>query len=74
MTDNEKLEKIITSETGEVIDISSGGTYILKSGKYNSTIFINTTEPVTLRLDGDITFTGKEKFIYVDKQCDLMKV
>lgn len=66
-------ETIITPVISGSVDIKSGGIYVLKGGNYTTDdipIVINTTDPVTLKIEGDIRVDGSENFIMIKKPCD----
>ena len=82
----EKLEtatKVIDPVTSGSVSITSGGTYTLNGGAYttpDSAIIIDTEEPVTLNIAGDITASTAPKgsdrtpFINIKKNCRKLEI
>ena len=79
----ETATKVIDPVTSGSVSITSGGTYTLNGGAYttrDSAIIIDTEEPVTLNIVGDITASTAPKgsdrtpFINIKKNCKKLKI
>ena len=79
----ETATKVIDPVTSGSVSITSGGTYTLNGGAYttpDSAIIIDTEEPVTLNIAGDITASTAPKgsdrtpFINIKKNCRKLEI
>lgn len=79
----ETATKVIDPVTSRSVSITSGGTYTLNGGAYttpDSAIIIDTEEPVTLNIAGDITASTAPKgsdrtpFINIKKNCRKLEI
>ena len=79
----ETATKVIDPVTSGSVSITSGGTYTLNGGAYttpDSAIIIDTEEPVTLNIAGDITAStalkGSDRtpFINIKKNCRKLEI
>ena len=79
----ETATKVIDPVTSGSVSITSGGTYTLTGGAYttpDSAIIIDTEEPVTLNIAGDITASTAPKgsdrtpFINIKKNCRKLEI
>lgn len=79
----ETATKVIDPVTSGSVSITSGGTYTLNGGDYttpDSAIIIDTEEPVTLNIAGDITASTAPKgsdrtpFINIKKNCRKLEI
>ena len=75
--EGQKASNVISSGATSSIWIEAGGTYTLEAGEYDTdkgNIIVNTTEPVMLKVNGDIKYKGSNALIVVENACENLTI